>query len=292
MPRRPPRSTARFEARRAERRLGLGADGVQRATIAQAAARLIAEHGLSDWSLAKRKAARQLDLPERAALPNDEEIEEALREHHALFGGEAHAATLRAQREEALVWMKRLAAFRPLLVGGVAEGWATEHSDIRLELTADDPKGVELALLNGECGYRTLPARLRMNVIARPGVDKVDFELWSLAVSAINGCGMCLDAHERELRKAGIAPEAIQAAVRDTRRWLAGEDARDLRRATAVVTRMVTENLFSSTVECRDVKIEAPRVIEADAILTGMGTEIPAVPQGRRLTWRVVAIDI
>jgi alkyl hydroperoxide reductase subunit D len=62
--------------------------------------------------------------------------------------------------------------------------------------------------------YRTLPARLRMNVIARPGVDKVDFELWSLAVSAINGCGMCLDAHERELRKAGIAPEAVQTAVR------------------------------------------------------------------------------
>ena len=62
--------------------------------------------------------------------------------------------------------------------------------------------------------YRTLPARLRMNVIARPGVDKVDFELWSLAVSAINGCGMCVDAHERELRKAGIGPETIQAAVR------------------------------------------------------------------------------
>lgn len=62
--------------------------------------------------------------------------------------------------------------------------------------------------------YRTLPARLRMNVIARPGVDKADFELWSLAVSAINGCGMCVDAHERELRKAGLAPEVIQAAVR------------------------------------------------------------------------------
>ena len=159
MPRRPPRSTARFEARRAERRLGLTADGAQRASIAQAAARLIAEHGLTDWSLAKRKAARQLDLPERAALPNDEEVEDALREHHALFGGDAHAAALRAQREEALVWMKQLAAFRPLLVGGVAEGWATEHSDIRLELTADDAKSVELALLNGECAYRTLPAR-------------------------------------------------------------------------------------------------------------------------------------
>ncbi len=62
--------------------------------------------------------------------------------------------------------------------------------------------------------YKTMPAKLRMNVIARPGVDKVDFELWSLAVSAVNGCGMCIDAHERELRKAGLPAEAIQAAVR------------------------------------------------------------------------------
>jgi hypothetical protein len=159
MSRRAPRSTAKFEARRAERRFGLGPDGVQRATIAQVAARLIAEHGLADWSLAKRKAARQLDLPERAALPGDDEIEAALRDYHALFGGAAHEASLRAQREEALLWMKRLAAFRPLLVGGVAEGWATEHSDIRLELAADDAKAVEMALVNGGCSYRSLPQR-------------------------------------------------------------------------------------------------------------------------------------
>ena len=62
--------------------------------------------------------------------------------------------------------------------------------------------------------YKTLPAKLRMNVIGKPGVEKVDFELWSLAVSAINGCGMCLDAHERELRKAGMGADAVQAAVR------------------------------------------------------------------------------
>jgi len=62
--------------------------------------------------------------------------------------------------------------------------------------------------------YRTLPAKLRMNVIANPGVDRADFELWSLAVSAINGCGMCIDAHEHELRKAGLTTEQIQAAVR------------------------------------------------------------------------------
>lgn len=62
--------------------------------------------------------------------------------------------------------------------------------------------------------YRTLPARLRMNVIASPGVEKVDFELWSTAVSAINGCGACLDAHEGELKKHGAPAQQIQAAIR------------------------------------------------------------------------------
>jgi lipoyl-dependent peroxiredoxin subunit D len=62
--------------------------------------------------------------------------------------------------------------------------------------------------------YRTLPARLRMNVLANPGVEKADFELWSLAVSAINGCGMCLDSHEAELKKHGVGAPQIQTALR------------------------------------------------------------------------------
>ena len=62
--------------------------------------------------------------------------------------------------------------------------------------------------------YITMPAKLRMNVIGSPGVDKVDFELWSLAVSAVNGCGMCLDAHEKVVRKGGLTGEAVQAAIR------------------------------------------------------------------------------
>jgi alkyl hydroperoxide reductase subunit D len=65
---------------------------------------------------------------------------------------------------------------------------------------------------NGE--YRTIPARLRMNVIANPGVVKIDFELWCTAVSAINGCGACLDAHEAELRKHGVTAPQVQAALR------------------------------------------------------------------------------
>lgn len=62
--------------------------------------------------------------------------------------------------------------------------------------------------------YSTLPAKLRMNVIGAPGVEKADFELWSMAVSAINGCGMCMDAHEAELRKHGVTTTQVQAAVR------------------------------------------------------------------------------
>src|SRR3954467_4939296 len=62
--------------------------------------------------------------------------------------------------------------------------------------------------------YATLPARLRMNAIAAHGIEKDDFELFSLAVSAMNGCGMCIDSHERVLRQHGVKAETIQTAAR------------------------------------------------------------------------------
>jgi lipoyl-dependent peroxiredoxin subunit D len=62
--------------------------------------------------------------------------------------------------------------------------------------------------------FINMPARLRMNVLGNPGVDKIDFELACLAVSAINGCGMCMDAHVQELKKSGVNDESIQSAVR------------------------------------------------------------------------------
>ncbi|WP_149539417.1 carboxymuconolactone decarboxylase family protein [Siccirubricoccus phaeus] len=67
-------------------------------------------------------------------------------------------------------------------------------------------------LVHGD--YAQMPAKLRMNVMAKPGVEKVDFELWSLAVSAINGCGMCMESHEKVLLQHGVSKEAVQAAVR------------------------------------------------------------------------------
>jgi alkyl hydroperoxide reductase subunit D len=62
--------------------------------------------------------------------------------------------------------------------------------------------------------YAKLPAKLRMNVIGNPGVPKTDFELYSLAVSAINGCGACVSSHEKVVRKGGIGAEGVQSAVR------------------------------------------------------------------------------
>jgi alkyl hydroperoxide reductase subunit D len=62
--------------------------------------------------------------------------------------------------------------------------------------------------------YATLPARLRMNILRNHGIDPVDFELWCTAVSAINGCGLCVDSHEQTLRSKGMTEESILAAVR------------------------------------------------------------------------------
>lgn len=62
--------------------------------------------------------------------------------------------------------------------------------------------------------YQTMPAKLRMNIIGNPGVDKADFELWSLAVSAINACQFCVKSHEKQLESHGIDKNQIQTAVR------------------------------------------------------------------------------
>lgn len=129
-----------------------------RTRIAQATARLIAEHGLNDWQAAKRKACRQLGLPDHEALPGNEEVEQALRDYNTLFHGTAQEASLRAQRLDALGWMERLAEWKPLLTGAVAAGWATEHSEVRLELEAEDAKAVEMSLINAGVAYAAVAA--------------------------------------------------------------------------------------------------------------------------------------
>src|SRR5260370_38631882 len=88
-----------------------------RARIAQATARLIAEHGLNDWQAAKRKACRHLGLPDHEALPGNEEAEQALRDYNTLFQGTAQMAWLRAQRVAALDWLQKMTHGNALLTG-------------------------------------------------------------------------------------------------------------------------------------------------------------------------------
>jgi hypothetical protein len=126
-----------------------------RARIAQATARLIAEHGLTDWAAAKKKACRELGLSERAILPANDEVEQALHDYNTLFRQGSQPISLRAQREAAMKWMDDLSRWHPVLIGGAAAGWATEHSDVHLELEAEDPKEVELALINAGVEYAT-----------------------------------------------------------------------------------------------------------------------------------------
>src|SRR5215469_15667285 len=129
-----------------------------RSRIAQTTARLIAEHGLTDWNVAKRKACRELGLPDRKALPDNDEVEQALRDYNSLFLPDEQPAWLRQQRLEALRWMDRLSQWNPVLTGAVAAGWATAHSEVRLELEAEDAKSVELSLINAGVEYSFAPA--------------------------------------------------------------------------------------------------------------------------------------
>src|ERR1700687_301198 len=98
-----------------------------RIRIAQAAARLIAEHGLTDWAAAKRKACRELGLPERATLPPNDEVEQALHEYNTLFRHRSQPLSLRAQREAAMKWMDELSRWHPVLIGGGGGGRGTGH---------------------------------------------------------------------------------------------------------------------------------------------------------------------
>lgn len=120
--------------------------------IAQAAARMVVEEGL-EYGAAKRRAVKQLGLPARAPLPDNDAIEDAVREYIAIFCADTQPGELVALRKLALVWMERLAQFRPYLGGAVWHGTATRLSDIYLQLFCDDPKSAELALIENNVDY-------------------------------------------------------------------------------------------------------------------------------------------
>ena len=120
--------------------------------IAAAAAAMAVEEGL-EYGPAKRRALKQLGLPARTALPDNDLVEAAVREYIALFCADTQPAELAALRELALLWMQRMAEFRPFLGGAVWRGTATRLSDIYIQLFCDDPKSAEIALIEHQVDY-------------------------------------------------------------------------------------------------------------------------------------------
>jgi hypothetical protein len=125
-----------------------------RALIADLAARYIAEHGIRDYGLAKRKAARQLDMPEGHALPSNEEIDRALIERQNLYEPDEQAALLDSLRHEALQVMQLFERFQPILTGSIASGAVSQHSEVELDLQAESSKEFEQFLINRNIGFK------------------------------------------------------------------------------------------------------------------------------------------
>ncbi len=130
-----------------------------RTRIAAAAARLMAEDGIEDFALAKRKAARQLGATDTRSLPNNEEIEAELHAYQRLYRGEEQRQRIDYMRAVALEAMRTFERFRPYLAGAVLKGTAGRYGEIDLQLFTDDCKAVELFLLNRGISYDTSEQR-------------------------------------------------------------------------------------------------------------------------------------
>ncbi len=129
--------------------------------VAQEAARIIVNHGVRDYRLAKRKAAERLGLTGRGSLPGNAEVESAIAQHHKLFGGANHAELLKGLRLSALGAMELLASFAPRLVGPVLTGTADENSSVNLHVFADNAEAVAAQLTALDIPYRPYERRLK-----------------------------------------------------------------------------------------------------------------------------------
>ena len=194
------------------------ADNLRRA-LAQEAARLMAEHGIRDFLVAKRKAAERLGVMDGAAmLPKNSEIESALGEYQRLFGGQSHLIALNAQRRAALSAMRYLQEFEPRLVGAVLSGTATQHSEVQLHLFAERAESVTLKLLDEGIRHDVTERRLKFGseqIRAFPGVR--------------------FDMDEQSIEAIVFPPDGIRQAP------VSPVDGRPMRRATRIEVEALLE---------------------------------------------------
>jgi len=161
----------------------------------------MAEEGVQDFSFAKQKAARQAGLTDFNALPDNREIETALREYQGLYQSENQPAELRHLREVAVKVMREFADFRPLLVGAVLNGTANQFSGVTLQLFADDPKSIALFLVNRRYRFEQAEKRVRI------GDDWVDVPQFLVEVGGAP-VTLAIYAHGDEHLAPGSRPDA------------------------------------------------------------------------------------
>jgi hypothetical protein len=153
-------------------------DSNLRKQLAYMAARLMAEGGVADYGSAKMKAARQAGLVDTNLLPDNHEIEEALREYQELYQKDEQPAQLRRLREVAVKVMREFGEFRPVLVGSVLSGTAGMHSDVNLQVFTDDSKALTIFLVNRryrfEEGSRRIPRGGRLDEVPQISLDVDD----------------------------------------------------------------------------------------------------------------------
>jgi hypothetical protein len=159
--------------------------------IAATAARMVVEEGL-EYGVAKQRAVKQMRLPPRTALPSNDVVEAEVRDYLDLFCVDTQPTELRALRELARVWMKRLEVFRPHLGGAVWRGTATRLSDIYLQLFCDDSKSTEIELINQGCDYQVT----RVNGFLGQPVDALSLSVACPALQTHVGVHLLIHDHD------------------------------------------------------------------------------------------------
>ena len=150
----------------------------QRARIASVAARLMAEDGIRDIFMAKRKAALSLGLPEHSGLPEDAEVEKELRLYQRLYQDEEQSERIAYLRQKALDFMMIVQSFNPYLTGSVLDGTAGRYAEIDLQLFTDSAKDVEIFLLNQQIDYQhSTPRSERAEAVFTVHDDDTDINL-------------------------------------------------------------------------------------------------------------------
>ena len=192
-----------------------------RARIAATAARLMAEDGIDDFALAKRKAARQLGAPDTEALPRNDEVEAELRAYRDLYQAEDHAERTAELRGIAIEAMRALERFKPYLTGPVLAGTAGPYAEIELQLFPDSGKEVEIFLLERNAVFTTREGRRYAGTQSRPmSVLSTSWDGTPLRLSIFDPrderVALKTSQAGRAMERAGIAE--VEALVRDADR--------------------------------------------------------------------------